>query len=63
MDEFWWTLMTIVGPAILLVLLIWTVLRARRRGEPPQDVTERATRQEYAQEEQMRRKGTDDRED
>ena len=31
MDEFWWTLMTIVGPVILLILLIWVVLRSQRR--------------------------------
>lgn len=62
MDEFWWTLMTIVGPLILLVLLIWAVLRSRRhKGEAPQSVTEEATRQEYADEEKMRREGTDDR--
>ena len=62
MDEFWWSLMTIVGPIILLVLLIWVVLRARRsKGEASPEVTERATRQEYAEEEQMRREGTDDR--
>ena len=62
MDEFWWSLMTIVGPIILLVLLIWVVLRSRRRkGEASPEVTERATRQEYAEEEQMRREGTDDR--
>jgi hypothetical protein len=62
MDETWWTLMDIVGPAILLILLIWVVLRARKRkGEPPQDVTERGTRDVYAEEEKMRREGTDDR--
>jgi len=62
MDETWWTLMDIVGPAILLILLIWVVLRARRRkGEPPQDVTERGARNAYAEEEKMRREGTDDR--
>lgn len=62
MDEFWWSLMTIVGPIILLVLLIWVVVRSqRRKGEAPREVTERATRQEYAEEEQMRREGTDDR--
>ena len=60
MDEFWWTLMTIVGPIILLILLIWVVLRSRRhRGEAPESVTEQATRQEYADEEKMRREGTD----
>jgi hypothetical protein len=62
MDETLWGLMNIVGPLILLILLVWVVLRARRRrDEPPMDVTERATRDAYAQEEQNRRKGTDDR--
>ena len=62
MDEFWWSLMTIVGPIILLVLLIWVVVRSqRRKGDASPEVTERATRQEYSEEEQMRREGTDDR--
>jgi cytochrome c-type biogenesis protein CcmH/NrfF len=62
MDETLLGLMAIVGPAILLILLIWVVVRSRRRkGEPPMDVTERATRREYAEEEKMRREGTDDR--
>jgi hypothetical protein len=62
MDETMLGLMEIVGPIILLGLLIWVVMRSRRRkDEPPMDVTERATRQEYAEEEQMRREGTDDR--
>ena len=62
MDETMWTLIDIVGPIILLVLLIWLVLRARRsKNEPPQDVTERGARDAYRQEEEMRREGTDDR--
>ena len=62
MDEFWWSLMTIVGPIILLVLLIWVVMRSRRRrGEASRDTTERATHNAYAEEEKMRREGTDDR--
>jgi cytochrome c-type biogenesis protein CcmH/NrfF len=63
MDETAWTLMDIVGPIILLILLVWVVLRARsrRKGEPPEDVTEKATREAYREEEEMRRKGTDDR--
>ena len=62
MDETLWTLVDIVGPIILLAVLVWVVLRARRRkDEPPQDVTERATHDAYAEEEKMRREGTDDR--
>ena len=61
MDETLWGLMNIVGPLILLILLVWVVLRSRRKGEPPQDVTERATHDAYAEEEKMRREGTDDR--
>ena len=62
MDETLLGLMEIVGPIVLLVLLIWVVLRSRRRsGEAPESVTQRATRDAYAQEEQMRREGTDDR--
>ena len=61
MDETLWGLMNIVGPLILLVLLVWVVLRARRKAEPPRDVTERATHDAYAEEEKMRREGTDDR--
>jgi hypothetical protein len=55
-------LMEIVGPIILLVILVWVVLRNRRgKGEAPMSVTERATREEYAEEERRRREGTDDR--
>jgi hypothetical protein len=62
MDETLWTLVDIVGPIILLAVLVWVVLRSRRRkNETPMDVTENATRREYAEEEQMRREGTDDR--
>ena len=62
MDEFWWTLMTIVGPIILLILLIWVVLRTqRRRAGPSEDATEQATHNAYTDEEKMRREGTDDR--
>ena len=62
MDETLLGLMEIVGPIILLVILIWVVLRNRpRKGEAPMDVTERATRAEYVEEERMRREGTDDR--
>ncbi len=62
MDETLLGLMEIVGPIILLVILVWVVLRNRRaKGEAPMNVTEQATRQEYADEERRRREGTDDR--
>ena len=62
MDETLLGLMEIVGPIILLLLLIWVVVRNRRgRSEPSKDVTEQATHDAYAQEEEMRREGTDDR--
>ena len=53
-----WTLMTIVGPVILLVLLLWLVLRGRSSGKAGR--TEQATDQLYNEEEQRRREGTDD---
>ncbi len=62
MDETLWSLMNIVGPAILLILLIWLVMRTRRKNHLPTDTTvetEQATRAEYADEERCRRDGTD----
>jgi len=62
MDETLVGLMEIVGPLILLVLLVWVVVRSRRRrDEPPQSVTEQATRDAYRSEEELRREGLDDR--
>jgi hypothetical protein len=62
MDETLWSLMTIIGPAILLILLIWLVMRSRRGKYQTTDTTaqtEAGTRAEYADEEQRRRDGTD----
>jgi hypothetical protein len=61
MDETLLGLMEILGPIILLVLLVWVMLRNRKRSGPPKDVTEQATRDAYREEEEMRREGTDDR--
>ena len=58
MDETLWGLMNIVGPAILLVLLLWLVLRGRSSGKSGR--TEQATDQLYDEEERRRRDGTDD---
>jgi hypothetical protein len=50
--------MEIVGPAILLIVLIWLVMRRRSTGKTGR--TEQATRELYREEEQRRREGTDD---
>jgi len=57
MDESLWWLIDIVGPAILLIILIWLVMRRRSTGKTGR--TEQATRDLYAEEEQRRRDGTD----
>ena len=62
MDETLWGLMNIVGPLVLLILLIWLVMRSRRRPGQTTDTTaqtERATDRLYDEEEQRRREGTD----
>ena len=65
MDETQWTLVDIIGPAILVVLLLWLVLRTRSRRRPDNiqtdttAETEQATRANYAAEEQRRRDGAD----
>ena len=53
----WWV-MDVVGPAILLIVLIWLVMRRRSTGKTGR--TEQATRDLYADEEQRRRDGTDE---
>ena len=58
MDETKWWIIDIVGPAILLIVLIWLVMRRRSTGKTGR--TEQATRDLYREEEQRRRDGTDD---
>ena len=61
MDEFWWWIMDIVGPVILLILLVWLAFWAWRRQSPREvERTERATDELYDEEERRRREGTDD---
>ena len=57
MDESLVGIMEIVGPAILLVVLIWLVMR--RRTDRTNSETEAGTRDLYREEEQRRRDGTD----
>jgi hypothetical protein len=57
MDETQWWIIDIVGPAILLIVLIWLVMRGRSAGKTGR--TEQATHDLYQEEEQRRREGTD----
>jgi hypothetical protein len=57
MDESLVGIMEIVGPAILLIVLLWLVMRRRSTGKTGR--TEQATRDLYREEEQRRRDGTD----
>ena len=50
--------MEIIGPAILLIALIWLVMR--KRSNRTDDRTEAGTREVYREEETRRREGTDD---
>jgi hypothetical protein len=58
MDETLVGVMEILGPAVLLVLLVWLALRGR--SNRTSSTTERGTDRLYKDEEQRRREGTDD---
>ena len=57
MDQANWWVMDIVGPAILLIVLIWLVIRVRSNRNIGR--SEQATRDLYREEEERRRDGTD----
>jgi hypothetical protein len=57
MDESLLGIMEILGPAILLIILIWLVVRRGSTGKAGR--TEQATHDLYQEEEQRRREGTD----
>ncbi len=44
-----WGLITVIGPIILLALFVWVILR-NRKSRVSKDVTERATKANYAAE-------------
>ena len=58
MDEAQWGIVNILGPAILLIVLVWLVMRKRSTGKTER--TEQATRDLYREEEERRREGTDE---
>ena len=49
-----WSIVTIVGPILLALVLIWAIMRNRKSGPDP-DTTERATHDAYDAEERARR--------
>ena len=59
MDEAQWTSVTIIGAAILGLVLLWAVLRTRPKKGGSNDRAEAATHHLYEEEEQRRREGTD----
>ena len=60
MDQTNWWVMDIVGPAILLIVLIWLVIRVRsNRNDRDNQRSEQGTRDLYREEEERRREGTD----
>ena len=58
MDETQFWIISIIGPAILLIVLIWLVMRGRSNRTT--DTTEQGTREVYSEEERRRREGTDE---
>ena len=60
MDETLWWIVDILGPAVLVVVLVWLVLRTRsNRSSGKSQRSEQGTHDVYAEEEQRRREGTD----
>ena len=57
MDETTLWIVEIIGPAILLIVLIWLVMKRRSTGKTGR--TEQATQELYDEEERRRREGTD----
>ena len=57
--NFW--IISIIAPAILLIVLIWLVIKVRSNREGPLNrEAEEGTRELYAEEEERRREGTDE---
>jgi signal transduction histidine kinase len=57
-SQFW--VISIIAPAILLIVLIWLVIKVRsNRPGPLNREAEEGTREVYGEEEERRREGTD----
>jgi uncharacterized membrane protein len=61
MDEGQFWIISIIAPAVLLIVLVWLVIKSRsNRNDSENRRAEEGTRDLYADEEQRRREGTDD---
>ena len=61
MDEGALWIIEILGPAILLIVLVWLVIRNRsKRDDRDGQRSDQGARDVYAEEEVRRREGTDD---
>jgi hypothetical protein len=56
---FSWSLLTIVGPILLFVVLVWVVIKNRKPRQDEIDRTERATRDLYREEDAAHRRDND----
>ena len=56
---FSWSLLTIVGPILLLIVLLWAVLRNRRATPADIERTEQATSELYKEEDAAHRRDND----
>ena len=56
---FSWSLLTIVGPILLAIVLLWAVLKNRKARPEDVDRTERATRELYQEEDRAHRRDND----
>jgi len=54
-----WTLLTIMGPIVLAVVILWAIRRNRDTSQASKDETERATHRLYEEEESERRGSSD----
>jgi hypothetical protein len=49
-DINYWTLVTIIGPILLLAALIWAISRNKKSSRASKQATERSTKENYADE-------------
>ena len=57
MADFWWWVMDVILPVVLLIALVW--LAFTRRSNRTDRTTYNATKAGYAEEEERRKEGTD----